>query len=284
MKIARDFAPRVAPPHGAAKARGFTLLELIVVIGIFAIFATMAYGGLDSVLKTRVHVEQALTRTEDYDRAYLRLRTDFQDAATRSVRDANGEPLAGFAFDTYNRRVEFTRNGWQNLLSLPRSTLERVSYFLDDAQPEGSRAAPGRLDDKHLVRRSWLVLDRAPQTKSVDVTLLDHVEDLNWRFLDASNVWQDSWPGNSGTVAASAATLEPPIAIEVKLRTKDWGDLRFLFRVGAEGAAKLANLTKGIGGAGPPGGKNGPPGDGNTKNGGNGDGPGDDPGDGKGKQ
>ncbi len=221
---------------------GYTLLELIVVIGIFAIFAAMAYGGLESVLKTRVGVEQALTRTESYDRAYLRMRADFQGAASRIVRDNAGDDLPLFFFDTYNRRVEFTRSGWQNLLSFPRSTFERVSYVLDDSQPKGASRA--RIEDKRLVRRSWLVLDRAPQTEPQELVLLDHVEDLNWRFLDNNKVWQDTWPAGDAGNAIGAATQTTPLAVEIKLKTEDWGEMKFLFRVGAEGAAQLTTLGK----------------------------------------
>ncbi len=243
-----------------ARSHGFTLLELIVVIGIFAIFAAMAYGGLDTVLKTRVRVEEGLTRTENYDRAYLRLRTDFQNAASRPIRSADGGFLPAFTFDTYTKSVELTRGGWQNLLSLPRATLERVSYLLDDSQPEGAKAR-NRLEDKRLVRRSWYVLDRAPQTRPQDLILIEHVEDLNWRFLDESRTWQDSWPpnGNNATSTspsgASAAAQVSPMAIEISLRTKDWGDMKFLFRLGADGAANVAKLLSAP--LAPPGGSTG---------------------------
>ncbi|MGQ0528471.1 MAG: type II secretion system protein, partial [Panacagrimonas sp.] len=33
--------------------RGFTLLEIIVVVLVFSVMAAMAYGGLNSVLKTQ---------------------------------------------------------------------------------------------------------------------------------------------------------------------------------------------------------------------------------------
>ncbi|MHB8746444.1 MAG: PulJ/GspJ family protein, partial [Gammaproteobacteria bacterium] len=33
--------------------RGFTLLELLVAVGVFAVMAVMAYGGLKSVLDSR---------------------------------------------------------------------------------------------------------------------------------------------------------------------------------------------------------------------------------------
>ncbi len=218
---------------------GFTLLELIVVIGIFAIFAAMAYGGLDSVLKTRVRVEGSLDRTEQFERAYLRLRTDFQNGANRPVRDVSGAVLPAFTFDNYSKRVEFTRGGWLNILSQPRATLERVAYSLDDTPADG--ALRNRTVDKQLVRRSWQVLDRGPQTEPVQTVLLQHVDALTWHFLDGQNQYQDVWPatgtGQSSVAVGNGAAVAPPIAVEMRLTTRDWGELRFLFRLGAEGTS-----------------------------------------------
>ena len=43
-------------------ARGFTLLELLVALAVFAIMAIAAYGGLRNVLFTRAAVEEQSRR------------------------------------------------------------------------------------------------------------------------------------------------------------------------------------------------------------------------------
>lgn len=213
---------------------GFTLLEMIVVVGIFALLAAMAYGGLDAVLNLRRHVEGSLDRVEEYQKAYLRLREDFANAAARTVRDVDGSPLPVFMYDGYTRRIEFTRGGWSNPALLPRATLERVSYLFDDTRP----------GDKKLVRRSWRVLDRAPRTEPVDTPLLEQVEEIQWRFLDPNLQWQDGWPPPTLSTAVNPAAnpaafaTAPPLAVELKMRTRDWGEIRLLFRFGAEGLAR----------------------------------------------
>ena len=223
--------------------RGFTLLELIVVIGIFGVFAAMAYGGLNTVLSARAKIEDNLSRTEEYDRAYIRLRTDFQNAAPRGVRDDSGQELPPFGFDSFAQRIEFTRGGRQNLLSLPRSTLERVSYGLEESEYV-DKARGARFQDKRLVRRSWNVLDRASQTKPNEVTLLDRIEEAEWRFYDANGQKSEAWPSANGNAGVPNAKQPPPTAVELTLKTRDWGKLRLLFRVGAEGASKMAELGK----------------------------------------
>jgi general secretion pathway protein J len=214
--------------HGPSPRRnGFTLLEILVVILIFGIFAIMAYGGLTSVLNTRRHIEESLARTAEYQKAYMRLRDDFVNGSGRTIRDSNGTMQPAVAFDSFNKRLEFSRGGWSNPALLSRATIERVSYFLDDSNSDNFR----------LIRRSWRVLDRAPQTDPVDLSLLEHVEQVQWRFLDANNAWQAQWPASGALLSSgsSAAAALPPLAVELTLQTRDWGQLRLLFRFGAEG-------------------------------------------------
>jgi len=226
-RLATLGSPRFARGPSTLLA-GFTLLELLVVILIFGIFATMAYGGLNSVLNARHRIEESLARTAEYQRAYVRLRDDFVNGSGRTVRDGDGVGQAALLFDSYNRRLEFSRGGWSNPALLPRATLERVSYFLDDTQSDNYR----------LVRRSWRVLDRASQSQPVDLPLLDHVEQIQWRFLDRELHWQTQWPPSSAGVPAGAggtASIAPPKAVDLTLNTRDWGELHYLFRFGADG-------------------------------------------------
>ncbi|NKF23140.1 type II secretion system minor pseudopilin GspJ [Solimonas marina] len=207
---------RQRPP---IRQRGFTLLEIIIVVAIFAIFAVLAYGGLDSVLQTRTRVEAAQQRLAEVQKAYVRLRDDFQQVRDRPVRDNYGDTEPGFE-GADNAAVEFTRGGWPNPLYLPRASLQRVSY---------------RLEDGALHRLSWRILDRAQDTQPVDLVLLTGVTDLQWRFMDQQRQWQTRWPSlNTATTQSQAVSVPPPLGIEISLTTKDYGKLRFLFRLGVD--------------------------------------------------
>jgi general secretion pathway protein J len=214
------------------RSRGFTLLELIVVIGIFGVLSAMAYGGLNSVMKSRAAVEQSFSRTGELQRAYLRLRNDVQLAQWRPARDAYGDLQPAF-FTDREGHVVWTRGGWQNPTGLPRSTLQRIAYRYD-------------ADKKLLIRGSYRVLDLGQDAQPVEVELLDKVEDAQWRFLDASRQWTKQWPPQNQV--GSVGSIAPPLAVELTLHVTDLGEVRWLFRLGMD--PWPANLRAPNGGGG----------------------------------
>lgn len=195
------------------RAAGFTLVELIVVLGIFSVVSLLAYGGLASVLNSRVTVQAAIDRTAAFQKAFFRLRDDLQQVRERPVRNSYGTAFEPALWLNYERRLEFTRGGWRNPLSHPRSTMERVAYRLDD--------------DRQLVRDSWRVLDRGPDSPVVSVVLLDRVRQAEWRFLDDTRQWHPEWPPPANV---QGAPQPAPMAVELTLETDDWGELRLLFK------------------------------------------------------
>src|SRR3546814_20795944 len=87
------------------------------------------------------------------------MRDDFQQVRNRPIRDNYGDVQPGL-LGADDAAVEFTRGGWRNPLSQPRSTLERVGY---------------QLKDNALPRSSWRILDRAHDPAPVQVVLLQDV-------------------------------------------------------------------------------------------------------------
>lgn len=196
---------------------GFTLVELLVAMAVFAVMAAIAYGGLSSVINTRDSIDSALDRSKTLQMASWRLQQDIEQVVDRSVRDRFGdaEPAVMGSADT---GLTITRDGWPNPLAEPRSTLQRVHYRLG---PDG-----------HLVRSYYRVLDQAQDSEPVDADLLDGVTQVEWRFLDKNGQWQDRWPpDNTGSVSNTSrqASQPPPVAIELRLDTQAWGHLRLLF-------------------------------------------------------
>lgn len=210
------------------RARGFTLLELIVVIAVFGVFAAMAYGGLNYVLTARKTLEVSLDRTAEWQKAFQRVRNDLELATPRASRNGFGEAEPAFLFEEFGARIVFTRSGWRNPLSLPRPSLERVVYRYDERNRE-------------LLRETWRVLDRADDNEPLKLVVLKQVDDLRWRFMDRNRAWQERWPPQGTSTTAAAANTQIPLAIELTLESKDFGEVVWLLRPGVEAAAPPRN-------------------------------------------
>lgn len=197
--------------RGAAQ-HGFTLLELVVALGIFGLMSVLAYGGLNSVLQTREQVNESMERLADLQRAVFRFQSDLESTQFRPIRDEFGDLRAAMLWDNTQQGLEFTRGGWRNPLNLPRSSMQRVAYFLEE---------------KRLVRRNWQVLDRAQDAVYTDTDLLEDVEEIKLRFLSEGDEWQAEWP------PANVLTENPPLpkAVELTITTEDVEELKLLFRI-----------------------------------------------------
>lgn len=207
---------------------GFTLIEIIVVVFIFAILSLMAYGGLRSVLDAQADIEASLDRTAAMQRAFMRMRNDFQNTRFLSPRGNYGDSEASFYIDQ-DDALHLVRGGRRSALQISRPSLERVSY---------------RLDENTLKRSSWQVLDLAQDSEPVELALLENIEGLKPRFLDASGKWHETWPaGGLLSSTGSGAKEAPPVAVEIVLETEDWGEMRFLFRTPMAALARNGSGT-----------------------------------------
>lgn len=193
-----------------SRDNGFTLLELLIALAIFAVIGAAAYGGLASVLATRQTLATDSAQLQQLQLAFGWLRRDIEQAAPRPVRDSTGAWQPALAGDSHTGTLlTLTRDGRDDPLGLPRSALERLSY---------------RLHNGRLVRLSWPVLDGADASNGQSSVLLRHIDRLRIRFLGTDNRWLDHWPVTSHDPKAPL-----PRAIELRLTVTGWGTLRRLF-------------------------------------------------------
>lgn len=197
--------------------RGFTLLELLVALSIFAAIGVMAYSGLANVMRQQYQTEAYADRMQDLQLTYRVLKRDFEQFVDRSIRNEFGDVSPALLAGGDYAGVEFTRAGYPNPAGYLRSHLQRVAWLMDDDR---------------LVRRSWRVLDRSQDTRPDGQVLIEGVRAFNLRYLDESGNWHQTWPP-SATASASAATAATkwPLAIEVQLSLDDLGVLKWLYRL-----------------------------------------------------
>jgi general secretion pathway protein J len=100
---------------------GFTLIELLIALGIMAVFALLAYRGLDSVLRLHSGAQTHEQQTQAIDRVITQLEADLRQASSVSVLP----PLDGAS----TLRLRVSRRVGNELASvdwlLSDSTLER---------------------------------------------------------------------------------------------------------------------------------------------------------------
>jgi general secretion pathway protein J len=194
----------------------FTLIEVLVSLAVFAILAALAYGVLNQTLASAEMLNERMDRLQALQRTMRVLGEDFMQLAPRPVRDELGDNYSA-ALQTGSRTgfaLELTRGGWNNPLALPRGTLQRAAYRIEDGQ---------------LLRYHWNVLDRTLTNELIGVALLDDVESIFFRFLQENGEWADQWPPQTAT--GLPGLRQRPRAVEIILTLQDQGTLTRLIEV-----------------------------------------------------
>ena len=144
-------------------SRAFTLLEMIVAIGIFAVIAVVSYGSLNRFLDNRDVLQAEMTLMKDLQLAFSLLEQDMHFMSGRIVRDEYGDPeplLIVNSIDIAGELLRFTTA--RRSVSLPGvSTLQRTSY---------------RWENGDFIRVNWLVLDRDQDAIESKQLLLSDVD------------------------------------------------------------------------------------------------------------
>ncbi|WP_321874450.1 PulJ/GspJ family protein [Burkholderia ubonensis] len=86
-----------ARSESTRRARGFTLIELMIAIAILAVVAVLAWRGLDQIMRGRDKVSSAMEDERIFAQMFDQMRIDARRAATD---DEAGQPALGVAGNT----------------------------------------------------------------------------------------------------------------------------------------------------------------------------------------
>ena len=197
-------------------SRAFTLIEILVAVAIFAVLSTLAYGALGQIILSSEVLSERQQRILAIQKTMRTLSQDFLQLSPRPVRDELGDGFgAALRSDFQNAfAVELTRGGWNNPMSLPRGTLQRAAY---------------RIEEDELIRYHWRVLDRTFNNELVAVSMLEDVESIVFLFMQENGEWTEQWPPQ-GRQGPQGLRLRPR-AVQVVLNLVDEGEITRLIEV-----------------------------------------------------
>lgn len=188
---------------------GFTLVEVLVSLAVFALIAAAGAAVLGLSIDNRFAVKAATDRTADLQRMRGLLRADLGQAAARRSRGPTGrpmpQPISGPAAPG-DPALVLTRAGWSNPGEQPRPSLQRVEY---------------RLVEDRLERRVSTHLDGArPGPPQV---LYRGVRDLTVAFVK---------DGQEAPAFITTADRPLPDAVRLTMTLEGYGRVEQLFLVG----------------------------------------------------
>ncbi len=189
---------------------GFTLVEVLISLLIFAMLAAAGAAVLGVTIDNRFAVKAQSDRVSDLQRMRSLLRADLGQATGRRARGPTGRPapqaMTGPMTPT-DPVLTLTRAGWSNPGEQPRPSLQRVEY---------------RLVDDRLERRVASQLDGArPGPPQI---LYRGVRDVTVAFLR---------DGEAAPAFTSTPERPLPDAVRITMTLEGYGPVEQLFLVGA---------------------------------------------------
>jgi len=172
-------------------SRGFTLVEVLVALAVFAVVGLMSAQLMSRTLANHESLSERSARLAEVQRAMLILKRDLVQISGRSVRDLFGDPLPPVMIGA-DGMMEFSRTGWRNPLNSPRAEMQRVAY---------------RIHEGHLHRAWWSVLDRAQDSEPVVQRLLSDVGQVEFFALDTNGDEHSFWPNQLGGAPLAAIIM-----------------------------------------------------------------------------
>ena len=191
------------------KQLGFTLLEMLLALAIFAMLGMATYTVLNNTVEGSEIIKQRNVQLTELQRAFTLIEGDFLQLAQRHARFNGEEPskqlfhAQEYLFDSEGMGFAFVRDGWTNpAMVLPRSEMQPVAY---------------RLKEGILERLYFNFVDADIGAEPRVQPLLTGIETLALNFYDGEE-WLESLPEEG-----------LPLLVKLTLQTEAYGEVVRLF-------------------------------------------------------
>ena len=189
---------------------GFTLIELMVALLIFAMIAAAGVSLLSFGVRAQAAATQRLEDTADLRRFSTLMASDLAQAMPRVARGPDGQPIRAFTGNDGRSNplvLGYVRGGWTNPDNAARAGIQRVDVTLVDGR---------------LTRTAYPMVDGS--VAPAGIVLADRVEQLTMRYRDRRGEWRPRWDD------ALLNTL--PAAVEMTVKRKGEAPLVLAFVTG----------------------------------------------------
>lgn len=158
---------------------GFTLVEMMVALAIFAILSAAGVLLLRGSADAQLAVEQQLSTLSSTERLRLLLAADLGQALNRPTRANDGSDRPAFVGSANEMR--FVRGGFEPISDKPAPSVARIAWT----------SASG-----DLTRRQFARLDGADEPV-LDAALIREIDAFDLSYRNASGGWVEAWPDGS---------------------------------------------------------------------------------------
>jgi general secretion pathway protein J len=204
------------------KHKGFTLIEVLVSMAIFASLSLSAYTVLNQVQRSNQQSIEKTDRLKEIQRAMVIIDNDFRQIALRQFRHNGDEASEQVLYwqegllDSDEKAILFTRLGWHNPQQMfPRGEITKVGY----------RVVAGRLE-----RVWWRYPDTTVGQEGVVTPVLDNVESIDIRFYQDTG-WVEQWD----------QPLALPKAVAVTFQLTDYDTIERVYLTAGESLQKASD-------------------------------------------
>ncbi len=153
----------------ASKDLGFTLVEMLIALFIFAIISAGTMSVLTTSLRGKAQMDERILDIQNIETMRALIKSDMSNVILRPARDILGSEALYTLSGGVTDLMSFTRGGRANPGGLePRSDMQRVTYLFEDGQ---------------LIRRHLAHENPAPNTPEFDRVMISGLKSATMKFV-----------------------------------------------------------------------------------------------------